>query len=369
MTKNEQDFQKNLDDFLNSEFPDFTKKVCMAVVGKVSAGKSSLINALLQRDRSDQVCAVGAVSGVTTNVKYIPFDDDVFIVDCPGLDDVKKENSDVTQEFLNNIDIGIFVVTGSADESQKENFDLLKQHTKHTLVVLNKFDEFEKLSKVGQEKVIDQWKQVLGVKEIFPTVTEGYDPDYNEELPLNLKGIDDVRDKVIECLKENKKDILFIKTLKDKRKYVAGIAVTAVLSAVAAAQLPAGGAIITGIQAVAIASLAYIYTGEILSKKSALALLPTFAAESLGSTLYVWAASLIPTGIINATAGVVAGGITLAMLGAVIAVFEAGGNLDDKSMLSKIFKEIRKTEISISDLKSFPALSQLLFKILFKSQM
>lgn len=112
--------------------------------------------------------------------------------------------------------------------------------------------------------------------------------------------------------------------------------------------------------------MAYIYTGEAISKQSALALLPTFAAESIGSTLYVWAASLIPTGVINATAGVVAGGITLAMLGAVIAVFEAGNSLDDKSALAKIFKEIRKTEISLNDLKNSRALQQLLLKILFK---
>lgn len=363
---NQKKFEKDLNDFLESEYPDFTQKVCMAVVGKVSAGKSSFINALLQRERNEQVCKVGAISGVTTNVKYIPFEDDVFIVDCPGLNDVKKENSEVTQDFLNNIDIGIFVVTGSADVSQKENFELLKKHTKHTIVVLNKFDEFEKLNKVGQEKVIDQWKKVLEVNEIFPTITEGYDPDYNEDLPLNLKGIEEVRDQVIKFLKEKKKDIIFIKTLKDKRKYVIGIAITAVLSAVGAAQLPAGGAIIAGIQAVAIGSLAYIYTGEAISKQSALALLPTFAAESIGSTLYVWAASLIPTGVINATAGVVAGGITLAMLGAVIAVFEAGNSLDDKSALAKIFKEIRKTEISLNDLKNSRALQQLLLKILFK---
>lgn len=367
MSINEKDFQDNLNDFLNNEFPDFTQKVCLAVVGKVSAGKSSLINALLQRDRSDPICEVGAVSGVTTSIKYIPFEDDVFIVDCPGLDDVKKENSAVTQDFINNIDVGIFVVTGSADESQKENFELLKKHTKHTLVILNKFDEFEKLSKAGQDKVIDQWKKVLEVKHIFPTVTEGYDPDYNEEIPLNLKGIEEVRDQVVEYLKENKKDILFIKTLKDKRKYVVGIAVTAAISAVAAAQLPAGGAVITGIQAVAVASLAYIYTGEAISKSSALAVIPTFAAESIGSTLYVWAASLVPTGIINATAGVVAGVITIAMLGAVIAVFETGSNLDDKSALAKIFKEIRKIDISIGDFRNIQTLQQLLFKILFKA--
>jgi len=367
MSNKEKDFQENLNDFLNNEFPDFTQKVCLAVVGKVSTGKSSLINALLQRDRADQVCTVGAISGVTTKIKIIPFDDDVLIVDCPGLDDVKKENSEVTQNFLSNIDVGVFVVTGSADESQKENYELLKKYTKHTVVILNKFDEFKKLSRAGQEKVIEQWKKVLSVNKIFPTVIEGYDPDYNEELPLNIQGVDDVRDQVIKYLKENKKDILFIKTLKDKRKYVIGIAVTATVSAVAAAQLPAGGAWITGIQAVAVATLTYIYTGEAISRSSALAILPTFAAESIGSTLYVWAASLVPAGVINATAGVVAGVITLAMLGAVIAVFETGSNLDDKSALSKFFKEIRQTDISLSDLKDIPALQQLLFKILFKA--
>ncbi len=47
--------------------PDLSKTLNIAIIGKVSSGKSSLINALLQHSRRQalEMAKVGAISGVT----------------------------------------------------------------------------------------------------------------------------------------------------------------------------------------------------------------------------------------------------------------------------------------------------------------
>ena len=80
------DIEKNLD-----------KTVTVAIVGKVSAGKSSLLNALFHKRRDEQLATVGATSGVTTKVKRFKLSDKVEIMDSPGLGDIIDENSAATR--------------------------------------------------------------------------------------------------------------------------------------------------------------------------------------------------------------------------------------------------------------------------------
>ena len=116
-----QNFEKKFAEEFKKQVPKFDDYVNIALVGKVSTGKSSLLNAILCRERNDPLAEVGSTSGVTTEVTPHRLDDRVLIIDCPGLDDVRKEKSAETKDFLSKIDLGIFVVTGSADASQKAN--------------------------------------------------------------------------------------------------------------------------------------------------------------------------------------------------------------------------------------------------------
>lgn len=102
--------------------PNLSQTLNIAIIGKVSSGKSSLINAFLKLSRRQalKIARVGAVSGVTKNLTILKLDEKVCLVDSPGLDDVRAENSEVTRKFLQHIDVGIFVVTGSSDSSQNE---------------------------------------------------------------------------------------------------------------------------------------------------------------------------------------------------------------------------------------------------------
>lgn len=369
----EENFNETLNKAYEEKVPNFSAHVNIALVGKVSSGKSSLLNAILGCTRENIVAPVGATSGVTTEVKHHKFDENVLIIDCPGLDDVKKENSKETKDFLATIDLGIFVVTGSADASQKENFDELKKSSGKTIVVLNKIDEWDDLEVSAYEAVVDQWKGALGVDKVFGVNAKGYDPMMRKDAPMDIRGVDDVRNEIFDYLKTQKKDVLLAKHLKSKEQYALGIIGAAIVAVSAEAFIPGSAAYITATQVVAISSLTYLYTGKVLSKSSALAMLPRFAAKSAGTTAFLWAKSFLPpTGVVDAVAAVIAATITFAMLAAVKWMHENGHSLEENGLLAEAFSKYRKVgdelkEISLDDLKSKGRVVAMLGRILSKS--
>ena len=116
----EKDFWENATTTIEAKVQDFSKTLNIAIIGKVSSGKSSLINALLKLSRKQAIAQVGAEAGITTNLKILRLDERVRLIDSPGLDDVSAENSEITREFIRHIDVGILVITGAADASKKD---------------------------------------------------------------------------------------------------------------------------------------------------------------------------------------------------------------------------------------------------------
>ena len=369
---------ENDDNKFNTEFdrayseknPDYKAHVNIALVGKVSSGKSSLLNTILKCERENPIAPVGAKSGVTTEVTPYKLDDKVLIIDCPGLDDVRKENSSVTKVFINNIDLGLFVVTGSADASQKANFDDLKNNTEHVLVVLNHIDAWDDLDESAYEGVEQQWKSVLGVDKIFGCCTKGYDPKMKKSASMDIRGVDELRDEILKFLKEKKKDILFARHLQEKSSYAIGIIGTALVAVAVGAFIPGSAVYITATQVVSITSLNYLYTGETINKTSVISLLPTFAGQSVGTTLFLWAKSFLPpTGVVDIAAAGIAVVVTFAMLAAVKWVLENNHSLDDNTALKEAFNRFKKIgealkDISFEDIKSKQKLTSLLGRLL-----
>ncbi|KLE43350.1 hypothetical protein YA11_20820 [Klebsiella aerogenes] len=351
-----EDFKKEFEKVFNKVYeerhPKFDEHVNVALVGKVSAGKSSLLNAILGCTRQDPIAEVGANSGVTAKVTPYKLDKQVLIIDCPGLDDIREENSAETKNFLDSIDLGIFVVTGSADASQKENFDDLRKSSKKAIVVLNKIDEWDDLEESAYEEVVNQWKEALGVDKVFGTCTKGFDPKMRQSAPMDIRGVEEVKEEIFNFLNTEGKALLLARHLKSKEGYAIGIIGTAIVAVAGEAFIPGSAAYITATQVVAITSLNYLYKGEILSKSSALALLPTFAGESLGTTAFLWAKSFLPpTLVLDMAAAGIAITITFAMLAAVKWMLENGYSLNEKDVLGKIFVNFKKIGGGLKDTK------------------
>ncbi|MFO0210114.1 MAG: GTPase [Pseudanabaena sp.] len=220
----------------------------MAVVGNVSSGKSSLINAILMRHRNNAVADVGATSGVTTELNILRLNDErVRLIDSPGLGDIRKENSAVTKEFLKHIDIGILVVTGSADASQKQYFDDLRANCTRVFLVLNKCDQWDNYKSQALEDVKEQWKQCLGVDKIYAVCALGYDKQLPNNFSLDIRGVNELREDIEVFLELEGKKLLLARHMGDKKSYAQGIIVTAVTAVGVQALLP-GKAFYSGIE-------------------------------------------------------------------------------------------------------------------------
>lgn len=326
--------------------PDFSKTLNMAFIGKVSSGKSSLINAILKRNRVNCVSKVGAISGVTTKLKILRLEERVKIIDSPGLDDVRSENSQVTKEFLEHIDVGLLVITGASDATQKQHLDALRKSCSSIFVVLNKIDEWDKHSTSALKSVIEQWKKDLQIDKIYPVCAFGYDPETAPDFPLDLRGVDQLRGDIESFLEKEGKDLLLARQMAEKQSSAIKIIAGALVAIAGQVFLPGSAAFIAATQASAIASLYYIYNGKALAPKAAVALLPCFASQAIFSNVFLFVQSFIPpTGVIDAAAAVTAVITTTSMLAAVNYLLATGVKLEEKRLLQETFRKY-KTQAS-----------------------
>jgi hypothetical protein len=235
---------------------------------------------------------------------------------------------------------------------------------------LNKIDEWDDLEDSARNAVVDQWKSALGVDKVFETCTKGYDPAMRKSAPMDIRGVDELRDDLFNFLKREKKDILFARYLKDKKTYAAGVIISALTLVAGEAFIPGSAAYITATQIAAITALSYLYTGEVVSKGSALSLLPTFAGESIGGTAFLWAKSFLPpTFVLDVAAAVIAVVVTFAMLASVKWLLENNHSLLERDELKRAFNFFRNSGgelkgLSLSDLKGGKALRDLVLRIL-----
>ncbi len=367
---NENNFFERVTARVVEQAPDLSKSLNIAIVGKVSSGKSSLINALLQRSRTQAVAEVGAIAGVTKKLKFIQLDEKVYFIDSPGLDDVRSDNSDITKNFLKHIDVGIFVVTGSSDASQKKNLDDLKEHCDCVFVVLNKIDEWDDLYPEAFYEVVNQWKNDLKVEKIYPTCTKGYNPS-SRNPNMDHRGVDRLRSVLQEFLEKKGKDLLLARHMADKKSYAEKIIASALVTVTVAAFLPGSAVSITATQGSVIATLYYLYTGKVLSPQAALAILPKFVAETVGSSLFLFVKSFLPpTGLLDVTAAGIAVSITLAILATVNNILSSGAELEQEGLLRSKFRIYHKQAqevvrgLALTDISDLPRCSAMVTKFL-----
>ncbi|MEW5861750.1 MAG: GTPase [Cyanobacteriota bacterium] len=359
---NERNFWDNVETQFEEKVQDFSKTLNIAVIGKVSSGKSSLINALLKLSRKKAIANVGAEAGVTTKLKVLRLDERVRLIDSPGLDDVREENSEITREFLKHIDVGILVVTGASDASQKKYLDDLQSHCDSVFVVLNKIDEWDRLAPSALEKVIVQWKQALQIEKIYPVCAFGYDPGTRPDIPLDIRNVSGLREDLQNFLGSKGKDLLLARHMGDKKSSATNIIVGTLVTVAVQAFIPGGAALMTATQAAAIVSLYYLYTGEVLSSKAAFAILPVVAAEAAGTSLFIWVQSFLPpTGVVNIAAAGIAVSITVAILATINSILASGAKLEEEELLKSKFRTYQKKtvialkDLALTDVKDLPS--------------
>jgi len=127
-----------------------------------------------------------------------------------------------------------------------------------------------------------------------------------------------------------------------KRPYAIAIIAGAAFVAGAEGVLPAAAAFVVGTQVSAISSLHYLYTGKWMGRAHAMAMLPVFASEAAGGSVFLLVKSFLPpTGVADVAAAIVAASMTVALLGAVAGLLEQGYTLDEREKLRQAFARMQ----------------------------
>lgn len=117
----------------------------IAAAGRVSTGKSSLLNALVGSDRF----AVSPLHGETRASRMEPWNEieagGVFLIDTPGLDEAGGEGREqLAKEVANRSDLVIFVIDGDITESELTALRMLLGEGRPVLLALNKKDLYSR---------------------------------------------------------------------------------------------------------------------------------------------------------------------------------------------------------------------------------
>lgn len=159
-----EDDEESLEDFLSEELSE-NSEINIGIIGRVNVGKSSLLNALVGRDRA----IVSEVAGTTID----PVDDVVFFneyslnfVDTAGLrrrgkiEGIEKYALNRTEAILEKSDIALLVLDASTPltELDERIAGLVEKFNLSVIIVLNKWDIANKEFKEAILDVRDRFK-------------------------------------------------------------------------------------------------------------------------------------------------------------------------------------------------------------------
>jgi len=133
-------------------------RLYLALFGEISAGKSSLINALLPAAQQQ----VGVVGGTTTEIRRLSWQPSPYtiveIVDLPGYSQVDdSELAEIAQREALRAHLVIYVCDGDLNRRQHAQISTLAELEKPIVVALNKADQFDELELTQiQNRLLDQ---------------------------------------------------------------------------------------------------------------------------------------------------------------------------------------------------------------------
>ena len=304
----------------------------LAVFGRVSTGKSSLLNALVGRD----AFAVSPLHGETRHSSMQAWDEveagGVYLLDTPGLDEAGGEaREQLAVEVSRRADLVLFVIDGDITESELNALRALLAQGRPVIVVLNKKDLYtaDELARLLEtvrrrtEGLVDPAHVVAVAADPRPQVvvrvhddgseatTERPRPPDVEALRLGLWDILEAEGKTLAALNAS----LFAAELSDQvgkrilaarqelgdrlvRTYCIGKGIAVALNPVPIADLFAAAFIDVGM----VVHLSRVY-GLPLSRREAGSLVSVIAAEAAALTAAVWAIHLGSSALKLGTAG------------------------------------------------------------------
>ena len=225
-------------------------------------------------------------------------------------------------------DIALLVVRGPPTESAKGRVAELSKGAGRVLVAVQGRD----LDAEKDDEVRTAWGEVLDPARVYLTSTRPGSPAH---------GVDDLRAALLRVALDTV-EVPIERARRAKRPYATAIIAGAALVATAEGLLPGAAAFVVATQVGAIVSLYYLYTGRMLARSQALALIPAFATQAVGGSVFLFVKSFLPpTGVADALAAGVAGSMTISILGSVAWALEQGYSLQEKQQMALAFKRMK----------------------------
>ena len=301
MNINNEELEKTFDEEFDQKSEEINaqlnREVLITMVGDVNCGKSSTINKLMKED----ITIVGSKPGETTQINKIKYKDSIIFVDTPGLDDVVKENSEITLNYYKNSDVILFFLNAAGtvlSENELNNLKEIEKVNQDIIIVLNKIDAADDIP--GLVKYIQDHTYYK-----YPVVAISSRTGENISMLQN---------KLLDILEKKSKDITFAKNLKDKSSIANRwiLAAGASSAAVGASPIPGSDFIpLTGIQISLIIKLSTLYD-KMISKENAKEIIIATIVGNVGKTIFRQVVKFVPGAgsIIGAS---VAGATTVAL--------------------------------------------------------
>ena len=303
------------------------RKVLIAMIGDVNAGKSSTINRLM----GEEVAPVGAKPGETKDIKKYMYKDQIVFVDTPGLDDIQSEHSAETMEFYKKADIVLFFLNAAGtvlSETELASFKKIAKNNKAIIFVLNKIDAAEDIG--GLVKYIqDHTNYDYPIAPVSSKTGENF-------------GM--LQDEILKLLEVVGKDIQMGKYMADKsrtaNKWILGAGGSA--ATIGAIPIPGADFVpLTALQVGLMLRLSTLY-GKPISKDNAKELILATITGNVGKTIFRQIVKFVP-GAGTVVGASVAGGMTLALGYAVRYAHENNIELTPAA-LAPIYKMFLKKE-------------------------
>lgn len=135
------------------------EEIHIAVYGRVSVGKSALLNALLGESRFTTSPLHGETREVAMGTWREYVDGNVMLIDTPGINEVDGESREaLAAEVAEKADIVLFVVDSDITGTELEALRALKAFNMPVVMILNKVDRYS----AGQrEQILDSLRKHL----------------------------------------------------------------------------------------------------------------------------------------------------------------------------------------------------------------
>lgn len=224
-------------------------------------------------------------------------------------------------------DAEIWVTTGAPDEEAERAAAGAKAREVPFFVAIHRRDEI-----AGGDEARAAWAERIGEDHVYLTAT----PPGGA-----ARGVDELRVALLEAALA-RANVPVDRARRAKRPYALSLIAGAAIVSAAEGFLPGAAAFVVATQAGAISSLHYLYTGRWLGRTQAVAILPAFAAEAAGGSVFLLVKSFLPpTGVADVVAAGVAASMTLTVLGTIAWALDQGYSLDEKEKLKVAFKKMR----------------------------